>query len=30
MDPDRLARFEREGKLLAALNHANIAQIFEW
>ena len=24
-DPDRLARFEREAKLLASLNHANIA-----
>ena len=27
-DPDRLARFEREAKLLAALNHANIAAIY--
>jgi eukaryotic-like serine/threonine-protein kinase len=27
-DPDRLARFEREAKTLAALNHSNIAQIF--
>jgi len=26
-DPDRLARFEREAKLLATLNHANIAVI---
>jgi len=24
-DPERLARFEREAKLLASLNHANIA-----
>jgi len=27
-DPDRLPRFEREAKLLAALNHSNIAQIY--
>ena len=27
-DPERLARFEREAKLLAALNHANIAAIY--
>ena len=26
-DPDRLARFEREAKLLAALSHANIGAI---
>ena len=27
-DPERLARFEREAKVLASLNHPNIAQIF--
>jgi serine/threonine protein kinase len=27
-DPERLARFEREAKVLAALNHRNIAQIY--
>jgi eukaryotic-like serine/threonine-protein kinase len=27
-DPERMARFEREAKLLASLNHANIAAIY--
>src|ERR1017187_9268846 len=27
-DPERLARFKREAKVLASLNHPNIAQIF--
>ncbi len=27
-DPDRVARFEREAKLLASLNHANIAALY--
>ena len=27
-DPDRLARFEREAKLLASLNHPNVAAVY--
>ena len=29
-DPDRLARFEREAKVLASLNHPNIGHIYFW
>jgi serine/threonine protein kinase len=28
-DPDRIARFQREAKVLASLNHSNIAAIFD-
>ncbi|MCB1009466.1 MAG: protein kinase, partial [Acidobacteria bacterium] len=27
-DPERVSRFEREAKVLASLNHPNIAQIY--
>ena len=30
IDPDRLARFEREAKVLASLNHPNIGAIYGW
>ena len=28
-DPERIDRFEREARALAALNHPNVAQIYE-
>jgi serine/threonine protein kinase len=29
-DPERMARLEREAKLLASLNHPNIARYTDW
>ena len=29
-DPERLARFEREAKVLASLNHSNIAAVYSF